>query len=132
MNLAGAIRNYTFALNLMPDLVEARGNLAIALERSGDSDAALREMLKLEKSGSKKVYKNIAILYLKKNDFRKANEFFKKALMENEMDPELLYLSAVAEYNIGNYKKACFYYEKLLQMAPQFRDELNLGEKLEN
>jgi tetratricopeptide (TPR) repeat protein len=129
-SLASAIKNYIYALNFMPELVEARGNLAIALERSGDSDAALKEMLKLEKSGSKKVFKNIAILYLKKNNFRKANNFFQKALKETEMDPELLYFSAVTEYNLGNYEKTQFYYKKLLQIAPEFKDELGLGEKL--
>lgn len=97
-----ALKNYRRTLNLMPEFTEARGNMAIGLERSGYLDRALHELLLLKKNGQHNIDKNIAILYLKKGDFKNAKTFFLNALRESEKDNEILYGLAVSEYNLRN------------------------------
>jgi tetratricopeptide (TPR) repeat protein len=126
-----AVKNYRVTLKDMPLFSEGRGNLAIALERSGKIDQALKEMLVIKGSGLKKINHNIASLFLKKKDFLSAKNYFSKAVIDAKNDPEPIYWLAVTEYNLGNLNDAQLLLNTVLLLKPSFADVYFMKEKIQ-
>jgi tetratricopeptide (TPR) repeat protein len=129
--LSKAIKNYRLTLMDFPAFSEGRGNLAIALERSGKINKALTEMLVLKDSGLKKINQNIASLYLKKKDYLNAKASFALAVTDAVNDPEPIYWLAVTEYNLGNLKNAKSLLNTALSLEPAYEDVFHLQEKIQ-
>jgi tetratricopeptide (TPR) repeat protein len=130
-NYYKAIKNFRLTLKNMPDFYEGRGNLAVGLERLGKIDDALKEMLVLKQAGMQHVDRNIAVLYLKKGDYLKAQLFFNQAIIESGNDPDLLYGLAVTEFNLGDLKTARSCFNVTFQLKPDYFDAFNLRKKLQ-
>jgi tetratricopeptide (TPR) repeat protein len=66
------------ALDIDPDISEARNNLAFALSNSGDDEAALAELMKTARPAA--ALNNMGVIYLRSNRARQARRSFEEAL----------------------------------------------------
>ncbi|NLI83286.1 MAG: tetratricopeptide repeat protein [Deltaproteobacteria bacterium] len=82
----GAVKRYEEALRLNGSSAELYFNLGCAYMAIGELDAAIRSYgscLELKPAYGDEVLTNLAVIYLKKDDPEKAEQFFRKALVLN-------------------------------------------------
>lgn len=94
---------------------------AFAASLKGSSQEAIALYLEaIEASeGDANLYYNTAIEYLKTNQFRKASEFFKKAILLNPKDTNAYYnLGVLYESYLSDKRQALHYYSQYLKLAP--------------
>lgn len=66
---------------------------------------------------------NLGLEYLKINDFKLAEEEFKRAVQLNHRDKESCYnLGVLYEIYLGNKQQAIYYYRKYISLAPRGED----------
>jgi Flp pilus assembly protein TadD, contains TPR repeats len=81
-NLDEAERFYSYAIELKPNMVDAWVNLAEVKSKKGEVDQGIKVLEEAEKVlvGDPKIKSQIALLYMKKGDYKKAEEVLKKSI----------------------------------------------------
>jgi regulator of sirC expression with transglutaminase-like and TPR domain len=120
------------AAGLMPGFIEARGNLALALDAQGKSDSAIALLdgarrMQPENTG---IIANLGALYLKAGKPKAARDVYETALSRAAEDPDLLYGMAAACYASGTRRAAEKWAEKCLQVKPGDERSRKLLEEL--
>ena len=108
------------AVGLMPGFIEARGNLALALDAMGKADSAIvildgAQRMQPENAG---IAANLGVLYLKSGKPKAAHDVYETALSRAAEDPDLLYGMAAACYASGNRRAAETWAVKCLNVKP--------------
>jgi len=104
----------------MPGFIEARGNLALALDAQGKSDSAiilLQEARRMQPENAG-IAANLGALYLKAGKPKAARDVYATALSRAPEDLDLLYGMAAACYAYGNRRAAETWAEKCLKVRP--------------
>jgi tetratricopeptide (TPR) repeat protein len=131
-----ADKNFTSAVKAYEDFLKSKGNLsnrdqisyqyALALFRSGKSDAAIDELFKLRTNYAKSPFAEnahylVGWIYFKKGNFFEAINNY-RILVENTSNQKLiplaLYSIGDSYFNIGNYDSAIVNYQRILDYYP--------------
>lgn len=87
-----------------------------------DAISGYLKAVKLEPKNTALHY-NLALEYLKGNEFKNAEEEFKRIIELNPNDKDACYNLGVLYENYFNYKKqAIYYYSRYIKLAPQAQD----------
>jgi len=139
-NYSTAIANYRRALEIRPDFVGARVNMAIAYSRSGDNARAeeiLKDALRLESGRKGVVYYNLGELYEKQKKKDEAIRCYQRAL-DFEVQQDVIYRKlgtlylAAEQYDqareafemaLASQLDAAFSYRNMLQSSLQLFEE---------
>lgn len=119
-----SLKQFNLAIQLNPSYVEAQGNRAIALDASGNSDAALKILLHLRKFHPElnSLHKNLGTLYLKRKNYQNAIDEYKYALTCAPSDTESLYGLGISYLYSYQRDKAVELFKKLLQISPDHKE----------
>lgn len=119
-----AVKQFNLAIGLNPKLIEAHGNRAIALDATGNPDAALTILLRLKKNYPQvsNLRKNLGTLYLKRKDYPEAINEYKAALSCVPSDTEILYGLGISYYYSDQTDKAEEVLRKLLRFSPEHHE----------
>ena len=115
----------------------ARYYRAVALERTGNGDAALEDYRKAAELKSDFILPHVraGMILARKAEFEAAGAYFDKAIKLNDQDPATYYNYGVCLVNAGRREEAKAAFEKLLVLDPLYADgvyqlglvELGLG-----
>ncbi|HEX3681682.1 MAG TPA: tetratricopeptide repeat protein [Bryobacteraceae bacterium] len=107
-DLAAAIREYQQLLQVRPDALDARVNLAVALVRLGRFDEAIDEyrLALTIQPGNTAVRRNLALAYYKKGDFASALHEFDSLHRAAPGDARVAVLLADCYSRLGNNDEA--------------------------
>lgn len=119
-----ALNQYDLAIKLNPGYLETQGNRAIALDGKGDTEAALKILLRLKKTCPELAHisKNLGALYLKKKDYKRALYEYRLAQHKAPTDAEIMYCSGVCYFYCGKNKEAEDIINNLLILRPEHID----------
>ncbi|MBA2335895.1 MAG: tetratricopeptide repeat protein [Acidobacteriota bacterium] len=116
------ISNYSKAIEIYPDFVEAYNNRGTALQIKGSRDAALKDFTRAVEIEPAFVqgYYNRAVLAAAENDFANALKDFDKAI---ELSPQLVF-AYIGRGNVHlkrrNYRDAIKNFDRALELEPDF------------
>jgi len=104
----GAIASYRKALEIQPELAEARANLGAALSAAGDFDAAIEEDKRAVAAAPEAtaVRMNLALAYFKKGDFNGARPEFEAVHAARPSDMASAVLLGYTELKLGSGAEA--------------------------
>jgi tetratricopeptide (TPR) repeat protein len=71
----------------------------------------------------------LALIYYKKNDFEKANQYLVVANKTNRQDPELICLTGLINYKSGKQKEGVAYIKKSFEMNPYQNEDITVEAK---
>lgn len=116
-----ALKQFNLAIELNPSFIEAHGNRAIALDVTGNPDAALRSLLRLKKHYPQLTYlnKNLGALYIKRKNYPKAINEYQVALSSVPSDTEALYGLGISYFFSDQIDKASEVFRELLRISPE-------------
>jgi len=119
-NYPDAIKEYKQALNLCPDYLEARFNLALAYEMSEQYGLAIEEYSALIKMNPEfiKAYNNLGSLYMKFSDYKSSLKVFRDVLKHNPGFTRAYLGVAISSDKLGQRIIASRYYKKYLKKSP--------------
>ncbi|MFZ5775110.1 MAG: tetratricopeptide repeat protein [Thermodesulfobacteriota bacterium] len=93
-------------------------------EEKGDLDGAIasaREASKLNERSSRP-YRELGRLFIKKNDFTKAQLCFEKAIDLNRLDVSSYHALGQIHYRLGNMDKALEHFNRAMEISPRHSD----------
>ncbi|MDP2301331.1 MAG: tetratricopeptide repeat protein [Ignavibacteria bacterium] len=132
-----ADKNFTAAVKAYEDILKTKGNLsnrdqisfqyALALFRSGKSDAAIDELLRLRTNYAKSPFAEnahylVGWIYFKKGNFYEAINNYRilvESTSNQKLIPLALYAIGDSYFNIGNYDSAIVNYQRILDYYPK-------------
>jgi TolA-binding protein len=132
-----ADKNFVAAVKAYEDILKSKGTLgnrdqlsyqyALALFRSGKSDAAIDELLRLRTNYSKSPFAETAHylvgwIYFKKGNFYEAINNYRilvESTSNQHLIPLALYSIGDSYFNIGNYDSAIVNYNRILDYYPK-------------
>jgi tetratricopeptide (TPR) repeat protein len=119
-NLDEAERFYSYAIELKPNMSDAWVNLAEVKSKKGRVDEGIKVLEEAEKVlvGDPKIKSQIALLYMKKGDYKKAEEILKKASLEVGMKKEIEKTMGYLFMETGRYNLGLFVFEELSRKYP--------------
>ena len=103
---------------------------AIESARRGETELAIQQFKQLisENPSAKKVYSNLGLLYLQKQDTKAAKEAFLNAIAQDKNDAIAYNHLAVIQRQQGDFTQALFHYYKAINADPDYANaHLNLG-----
>ncbi len=107
-DLAAAAEHFRKALELYPDYDLAYNNLGVVLMQQGDVEGGRRNFEKaIQLNGHfSRAYTNLGKLALQENKFDAANDYLRKSLASDPLNPETLLYAAEAAVLLGHYQEA--------------------------
>ena len=103
---------------------------AMESARRGETELAIQQFTQLisENPSAKKVYSNLGLLYLQKQDNKAAKEAFLNAIAQDKNDAIAYNHLAVIQRQQGEFTQALFHYYKAISADPDYANaHLNLG-----
>jgi len=106
-----ALELYGKHISLDSTALDARFEMAVALDRVGRLEEALRHLLCIceERPDDVGVMNNIGVIYSKRGEFDQAVQTFEKALKVDPNQPGVLVNAARAHYRLGDYSRTWEY-----------------------
>lgn len=124
-DIKNAITSYKKAINLNPKANKAYSNMGSLYSFLNERDQAIyyfKKAIEIDQNNFKN-YNILGLIYYQKEDIPNAIENFEKALSLSPNNEGTLYNLGNA-YKEWNSKKAIYYYEKALKIAPSYFDVL--------
>jgi tetratricopeptide (TPR) repeat protein len=119
-NLDEAEKFYSYAIELKPNMVDAWVNLAEIKSKKGKIDDGLKVLEDAEKivPADPKIKSAKALFYMRKEDYKKAEEILKKASSEVGMKKEIEKTMGYLFIETGRYNLALFIFDELSKKYP--------------
>ena len=119
-----AVKHYTEALKLNPQMLEAYHNRGIVYSNKGEYDEALQAFsTAIEiKPDYTKAYYNRGVAYLKKGEYDEALQAFSRVI---ELDPDYAdayYYRGLAYLRNGEYDEALQAFSRVIELDPDYAD----------
>ncbi len=130
--LKQACEEYQRVVDVLPDFAEARGNLAIARDLSGDTREAIRLLRKARSLDPDltNIDRNLGTLLLKAGRPESAAEAYRRATRRSSDTAEPWYGLALAFSAMGRPDSTIRFLDSTLARAPRHEDALALRRKL--
>ncbi len=128
-DVSGAIESYRNALKLYPSFFIARKNLAFALERSGNTNAAFEEMknaLALSGGSDVAILTRMIAHRSREGDVTSALSLCNQALVYDTKNDSLRFAKAIFLFELENFLECEKICEQLLSINPNNVDALRL------
>lgn len=121
-----ACAQFQQARSLDPSSIRAAHGLALALDKIGSTDEAIRLLLECIQNNTQyhKAYHSLANIYLRQNNTSEAIELIKQELTINSKQPERQLFLAEHLNKSADYKSALFHYRESLKENPKCLDSL--------
>ena len=132
-----AIASFKEALEINPDLAEARHDLGVAYLRKGSNDEALAAFKQAIEVSHKpelraKAYSNMGLIYARKSLFDEAIDHLEKSIQLRQNDAEPYYILGGCYVEKNLYQKAIGAYQRALELRPDFAEaQAGLGHAYE-
>ncbi|MFZ8802842.1 MAG: tetratricopeptide repeat protein [Candidatus Calescibacterium sp.] len=119
-NLDEAEKFYSYAIELKPNMVDAWVNLAEIKSKKGKIDDGLKVLEDAEKivPADPKIKSAKALFYMRKGDYKKAEEILKKASSEVGMRKEIEKTMGYLFIETGRYNLGLFIFDELSKKYP--------------
>jgi tetratricopeptide (TPR) repeat protein len=119
-NIDEAERFYSYAIELKPNMVDAWINLAEIKSKKGKIDDGLKVLEDAEKiiPADPKIKSATALFYMRKGDYKKAEEILKKASSEVGMKKEIEKTTGYLFIETGRYNLGLFIFDELSKKYP--------------
>jgi tetratricopeptide (TPR) repeat protein len=119
-NLDEAEKFYSYAIELKPNMVDAWVNLAEIKSKKGKIDEGLKVLEDAEKivPVDPKIKSAKALFYMRKGDYKRAEEILKKASSEVGMRKEIEKTMGYLFIETGRYNLALFIFDELSKKYP--------------
>ena len=119
-NLDEAEKFYSYAIELKPNMVDAWVNLAEIKSKKGKIDDGLKVLEDAEKiiPADPKIKSATALFYMRKGDYKKAEEILKKASSEVGMKKEIEKTTGYLFIETGRYNLGLFIFDELSKKYP--------------
>jgi Putative Zn-dependent protease, contains TPR repeats len=119
-NLDEAEKFYSYAIELKPNMVDAWVNLAEIRSKKGKIDDGLKVLEDAEKivPADPKIKSATALFYMRKGDYKRAEEILKKASSEVGMRKEIEKTMGYLFIETGRYNLALFIFDELSKKYP--------------
>ena len=123
-----AVTQYQSALKLKPGYAEAQGNMAIALDASGDSQGALEILIRTKEAFPwlKNIEKNTGAVMIRCGLYSSAFSEYQKALKRDHEDSEAFYGLALACYYQKDFGRALHALQSAIFLQPDYREAWEL------
>jgi tetratricopeptide (TPR) repeat protein len=119
-NIDEAEKFYSYAIELKPNMVDAWVNLAEIRSKKGKIDDGLKVLGEAEKiiPADPKIKSATALFYMRKGDYKKAEEILKKASSEVGMKKEIEKAMGYLFIETGRYNLGLFIFDELSKKYP--------------
>jgi tetratricopeptide (TPR) repeat protein len=119
-NIDEAEKFYSYAIELKPNMVDAWVNLAEVRSKKGKIDDGLKVLGEAEKiiPADPKIKSAMALFYMRKGDYKKAEEILKKASSEVGMKKEIEKAMGYLFIETGRYNLGLFIFDELSKKYP--------------
>jgi tetratricopeptide (TPR) repeat protein len=119
-NIDEAERFYSYAIELKPNMVDAWVNLAEIRSKKGKIDDGLKVLEEAERiiPADPKIKSATALFYMRKGDYKKAEEILKKASSEVGMKKEIEKTMGYLFIETGRYNLGLFIFDELSKKYP--------------
>jgi tetratricopeptide (TPR) repeat protein len=119
-NIDEAEKFYSYAIELKPNMVDAWVNLAEIRSKKGKIDDGLKVLEDAEKiiPADPKIKSATALFYMRRGDYKKAEEILKKASSEVGMKKEIEKTMGYLFIETGRYNLALFIFDELSKKYP--------------
>jgi tetratricopeptide (TPR) repeat protein len=119
-NIDEAEKFYSYAIELKPNMVDAWVNLAEIRSKKGKIDDGLKVLEDAEKiiPADPKIKSATALFYIRKGDYKKAEEILKKASSEVGMRKEIEKTMGYLFIETGRYNLGLFIFDELSKKYP--------------
>jgi len=119
-NIDEAEKFYSYAIELKPNMVDAWVNLAEIKSKKGKIDDGLKVLEDAEKivPADPKIKSAKALFYMRKGDYKKAEEILKKASSEVGMKKEIEKTTGYLFIETGRYNLGLFIFDELSKKYP--------------
>jgi len=119
-NIDEAEKFYSYAIELKPNMVDAWVNLAEIRSKKGKIDDGLKVLEDAEKivPADPKIKSATALFYMRKGDYKRAEEILKKASSEVGMRKEIEKTMGYLFIETGRYNLALFIFDELSKKYP--------------